>query len=150
WGPSARPERLSGEVQLENAPESRLHWKVEPASVEVNWKLAVVSLVVTDGLTVIAVSGAVTSTVHVNEAGVASVLPTASVARTWKVCEPSATPKSVSGEVQLANAPESSLHWKVKPVSVALNWNTAVVALVGLPGETVIDVSGGRLSTVQP
>jgi Zn-dependent protease with chaperone function len=36
------------------------------------------------------VSGAVVSTVQVNEAGVRSVLPTASLARTWKVCEPSA------------------------------------------------------------
>ena len=36
--------------------------------------------------------GAVVSIVQVKLAGDASVLPAASVARTWKVCEPSARP----------------------------------------------------------
>ena len=40
------------------------------------------------GCAVIVVFGAVVSIVHVNEAGERSVLPAASVARTWKVCEP--------------------------------------------------------------
>jgi hypothetical protein len=41
---------------------------------------------------VIVVSGAVTSTVHARIAGVASTFPAASVARTSKVCVPSARP----------------------------------------------------------
>jgi len=44
------------------------------------------------GDALIDVSGGVVSTVHVNVAGEASVLPAASVARTWKVWEPSARP----------------------------------------------------------
>ena len=47
------------------------------------------------GPAVIVVSGAVVSgvcTVHVRVAGVASVFPAASVARTLKVCAPSARP----------------------------------------------------------
>ena len=40
------------------------------------------------GCAVIVVFGAVVSIVQVKLAGVGSVLPAASVARTWKVCEP--------------------------------------------------------------
>jgi hypothetical protein len=44
------------------------------------------------GVEVIVVSGAAVWIVHVNDAGVASTLPAASRARTWNVCEPSASP----------------------------------------------------------
>ena len=36
WAPTARPESPSGEAQALQAPPSRRHWNVEPASVEVN------------------------------------------------------------------------------------------------------------------
>ena len=45
------------------------------------------------GPLVIEVSGALVSTVHVRVAGVASMLPAASFARTENVCEPFASPE---------------------------------------------------------
>jgi adenine deaminase len=74
-----------GLEQAAKALPSRLHVKVLPASVAVKLKLALVLLVSADGLAVIVVSGDVTSIVQVKLAGVASVLPSVSVARTWKV-----------------------------------------------------------------
>ena len=79
-------------MQAVNAALSSEHWKVEPDFVEVKEKLALVESVGDGGSAVIVVSGAIVSTVHVYEAGVASVLPAASVAATRKVCEPSASP----------------------------------------------------------
>jgi hypothetical protein len=68
------------------------HSNAEPASDEVNPKLAELLAEVPDGPEPIVVSGAVTSdgmaTVHVRLAGVASVFAAASLARTSKVCEP--------------------------------------------------------------
>ena len=57
-----------------------------------NAKDAPVRFVGSAGCDVMVVFGAVVSTVQVNVAGVASTLPARSVARTWKVCEPSARP----------------------------------------------------------
>jgi hypothetical protein len=51
------------------------------------------------GFAVIVVSGGVTSIVQVLLAGVGSVLPSGSVARTWNVCEPAASPLYVRGLV---------------------------------------------------
>jgi hypothetical protein len=48
------------------------------------------------------VSGAVVSTVQVLVAGVSSVLPAPSMARTRKVCSPSARPAYSAGDVQTA------------------------------------------------
>ena len=72
-------------------PESSAHWKVAPASL-VNEKLAFADELGLLGCAVIVVSGAEESIDHVKLAGVASVFPAASRARTWKVCEPSARP----------------------------------------------------------
>jgi hypothetical protein len=96
-------------------------------------KLAVVSLVGSAGPAVIDVLGAAVSTVHVNVAGLASVLP---------------TPRWACGLVQAVKAPASSLHSKVLPVSVDVNEKLAVVALVGVAGLEVIAVSGAVPSTV--
>ena len=79
---------------------SRLHWNVEPASVEVNSKEALVDVDVdaSGGPDVIVVSGGVVSppppelTLQVRVAGVASVLPAASVARTLNVWDPTDDP----------------------------------------------------------
>jgi adenine deaminase len=76
-------------VQAAKEPASSLQAKVLPASVAVKLKLALVLLVVADGLAVIVVSGAVASIVQVKLAGVASTLPAGSMARTWKVWLPS-------------------------------------------------------------
>ena len=64
-----------------------MHSKVAPASEE-KAKLARAELVSPLGPESIAVSGAAVSTVHLRNAGVASVLPAASLALTEKVCEP--------------------------------------------------------------
>jgi uncharacterized membrane-anchored protein len=78
-------------VQEVKEPASSLQAKVLLASVDVKLKLALVLLVVADGLAVIVVSGAVVSMVQVKLAGVGSVLPAASVAWTWKVWLPTAS-----------------------------------------------------------
>ena len=66
------------------------------SSLPLNPKLAAVSVVPEAGLEVIVAVGAVVSAgaeiVHVAVAGEASTLPAASVARTLKVCEPTARP----------------------------------------------------------
>ena len=77
-------------------PESGLHWKVEPLSLELKLRLAVVEVVVPEGPELIVVSGAAVSaaacTVQLRVAGEASVLPAASVALTEKAWEPMARP----------------------------------------------------------
>jgi hypothetical protein len=79
-------------VQAAKAAPSRLQANVEPASVDVKLKLGAVELLGLLGLAVIVVSGAVKSIVHVKLAGVGSTLPAGSVARTWKVWLPAASP----------------------------------------------------------
>ena len=69
-------------MQLVHAPPSSRHSKVDPVSVEVKLKLALVEFVGLVGVAVIVVSGAARSTVQVKDAGVASVFPAGSIART--------------------------------------------------------------------
>jgi hypothetical protein len=90
WLPTARPLYAFGLAQLAKAAPSSAHWKVEPVSVAVKEKLALVDVVGLAGFAVIVVSGAAVSIVQVLDAA-APVLPAASVALTWKVCEPSAS-----------------------------------------------------------
>ena len=81
-----------GEAQAAKEPPSIRHSKVEPPSLELKEKSASAELLGSLGCAVIVVFGAAVSTVQVKLAGVGSVLPAASVARTWKVCEPSERP----------------------------------------------------------
>ena len=84
-----------------NAAASSRHSNVAPGSlVKVND--ADVLFVVPVGPPVIVVSGAAASTVNARDAGVASTLPAASMARTRNVYEPSASGPSVRGEVHRA------------------------------------------------
>ncbi len=76
---------MSGEMQAVQLPLSMRHSKVEPLSLELNVKVGVVLLEGFEGPVSIVVLGAVRSIVQVELAGVASVLPAWSVARTWKV-----------------------------------------------------------------
>jgi len=64
---------------------SSLHWNVEPASVEVKANDCDVVFVSPATPSVIVVSGATESTVNDRVAGVASVLPAGSMARTENV-----------------------------------------------------------------
>jgi hypothetical protein len=79
-------------VQTTKAAPSSKHWNVDPASLAVNAKLALVLVTVPLGPEVMVVSGGVVSIVQLREAGVESVLPAASVARTRKVCVPFVKP----------------------------------------------------------
>src|SRR5450432_331722 len=79
--PSASPVYDSSGRQLVHAAPSRLHWYVT-LSFEKNEKVAV-DPVRAGGFTKNAVSGGVASTVHVRVAGVPSVFPAVSTARTW-------------------------------------------------------------------
>jgi hypothetical protein len=116
--------------------------------VELKLKLALVEFVVAGGPALIEVSGGVVSTVQVKLAGVGSTLPAASVAVTWKVCDPGARPVYGCGLVHVALAP-SSEQLKVEPGFVAVNEKLALVALVGFAGPPVIVVSGALVSITQ-
>src|SRR4051794_22535462 len=95
------------------------------------------------GPEIMVVSGTAASTVQVCAAGEGSVLPAGSVARTRNVCEPSARPVSVLGDVHAAHAPESRRHSNVAPVSEAkLNVadrrvRSTSVVVNAVPGATV-------------
>jgi hypothetical protein len=97
WPPSDSAGVVHGLVHAPYAPLSTRHANVEPDSVEANANAGVASFVGPLGPAVIDVSGGVVSAggliVHVCEAGVASVLPAASVARTLNVCEPVLRPE---------------------------------------------------------
>ena len=71
-----------------NAPASSEQAKLAPGSL-LNAKLAAAVLLSAGGPEVMVVSGGVVSTVHEYVAGVGSVLPAASLARTWKLWLPS-------------------------------------------------------------
>jgi hypothetical protein len=75
-------------------------------------------------------------------------LPAPSVAVTWKVCDPCATPVYACGLVQAALTP-SSEHLKLEPDFVDVKEKLALVAFVGLLGLAVIVVSGPLVSIVQ-
>ena len=145
-------------MQLPQPPgplPSRRHSKLAPPSEgESKANVGVVSLVWAGGAPVIAVVGGVVSTVKVREAGVASVLPAASVARTSKVWEPSLSDAVVCGEVQLPQPPgplPSRRHSKLEPDSEELNPKSGVALLVRPPpaGPLVIVVWGAVASTVK-
>jgi hypothetical protein len=128
-------------------PPSELHSKRAAESFEVNAKVATGVETIAAGACVIVVS--TSRIVQVRLAGVASVFPAASVARTWNVCEPTASPEYAAGDVQAANAPPSSAHANDEPPSLDVNDNVAPCANVVAAGALVIVVSGASVSTVQ-
>jgi hypothetical protein len=107
-----------------------------------------VELTVPLGPLEIAVSGAIVSTVQLRVAGVGSALPTASAARTEKVCGPSARPEYDFGDVHAAHAPASSLHSKPAPDSGDENANDAELDATVPAGPLESEVSGATVSTV--
>jgi hypothetical protein len=149
-GATLSPLYACGLVQAVKVAPSSEHWKLEPASVEVNEKLALVDVVGFVGFAVIVVSGGVVSValiVQLELAGDGSGLPAASVARTWNVCPPTARPLYCCGLEQAVNGALSSEHVKLAPAS-ELKVNDAVVAVVGFDGPEAIVVSGAPVSTV--
>ena len=89
WAPAGRFEYVLGETHGPKAPPSSRHSMVEPGSDEAAMTVAALFTSVPAG-PLADVSGAVVSTIHVRVAGLASVLPSASFARTWNVCCPCA------------------------------------------------------------
>src|SRR5918997_485077 len=133
-------------MQAAKAAPSREHSKAEPDSLELKWNEALVLVVVAGGAVVIVVCGAAVSTVIARLAGLVSVLPAASVARTWNVCAPSDNAPVVCGEVQAAKAAASTRHWKLAPAS--LEKPKVGVEFVSPPGPDVMVVCGPSVSTV--
>ena len=79
-------------------------------------------------------------------AGVGSVLPAPSVARTSKPWEPSARPPSGSGLEHPAQVPPSRRHSKLDPASEELNEKLALAVPIVPDGPEVILVRGGPVS----
>ena len=99
------------------------------------------------GCAVIVVFGAAVSTVQVKLAGVASVLPAASVRAHLEGVRALGSGRcSSSGELQADQPPPSSWHSKVEPPSLALKEKSAPVAFVGSLGCAVIVVFGAAVS----
>src|SRR5436190_1168065 len=84
----------------------------------------------------------------VTEAGVASVLAAGSVARTWKVWDPSANPALVYGEVHAPQPPSSIWHSNFGPACVDVNVQVGVLSFVKPLGPLSIVVFGAAVSTV--
>ena len=98
-----------------------------------------VPFVVPVGPPVIVVSGAVVSTVNERDAGVASTLPAASVARTMNVYAPSASEPRIRGDVHGPNVPTaapgpSRRHSNVAFASLEVNVIVALLTLIGPSG----------------
>ncbi len=110
--------------------------------------MGVLSEVGLSGPEPIVVSGAWVSIVKLRLAADWSRLPAISVARTWKVCAPSASATVVCGEVQSENAALSSRHSKVAPVSLESKANVGVLSPVVPSGPLSIVVSGAWVSIV--
>ena len=71
-----------------NVPVSTRHWNVEPASPDENVNTGGLTLVGAFGPVLIVVSGSAVSTVQSRKAGVGSIVPAASMARTRNECGP--------------------------------------------------------------
>src|SRR6266511_4731011 len=97
---------------------------------------------------IVLIGGGLTGALTVNErlAGLASMFPAASWARTSNAWSPLVSGPTVVGDVHAANAPASSLHWKVDPASLDENANVGVLSLVEPDGPEVIVVCGALRS----
>ena len=119
---------------------------MEIASAAENANCGAVSVVGPSGPEITAgAGGGVVSTTNERDAGVASGLPRRSVARTSRVCSPSASAGVVNGELHAANVPPSSRHSNVLALS-ALNVNVGVASLVTPSGPESIVVLGAPVS----
>ena len=151
WLPAVKAGEIdSGLVQDVQLPPSTRHSKLEPPSEELKPKSGVVLLDGLDGLESIVVFGAVRSTVQVWLAGVVSVLPAVSVARTSNVWLPAVSAGEIdSGLVQDVQLPPSTRHSKLEPVSEELNVKLGLVLFDGSDGLVSMVVFGAVRSTVQ-
>jgi hypothetical protein len=136
-------------VHTANGPASSEHWNVEPASLDENVNDALVEIVVEGGPESMLVLGGVVSggrMVHAWLAGVVSVFPDRSVARTANVWLPAIRPAYEAGDAHALYPTPSSEQANVAPDSLAENVNVAVVAVVLAGGPEPIVVSGAVVS----
>ena len=94
-------------------------------------------------------AGSVVSMLKSRVAGVGSVFPAASLARTRNVCAPPASGAVVCGDVQLANGPLSTAHSKVAPGTDEWKANVGVWSVVAPCGPESMIVSGSVVLTVK-
>ena len=92
-------------------------------------------------------TSAMPTTVHSYLAGVASVLPKTSVARTSKACSPTPSPATSAGTSHAVNGAPSSEQANVEPASSAAKANDAVRATVSAGGPSVRVVWGAWIGT---
>jgi hypothetical protein len=92
------------------------------------------------------VPGACVSTVNDRLAGDASAFPAASLARTETECAPSVSVVVVHGLLHAAHVVESTRHWNVDALSLAVKAKVGVASFVGPLGPEPIDVSGAVMS----
>ncbi len=151
WLPApSAGEAVKGLMQAVQEPPSIRHSKVEPGSLELNVNVGVVSFDGCAGVESMLVTGAVRSIVQVSLAGVASVLPAGSVARTSKVWLPAPSAgETVKGLVQVVQEPPSMRHSKVEPGSLELKVKVGVVSLDGCAGPVSRLVIGAARSIAQ-
>ncbi len=153
WAPAVSPVRSCGVTQAAKPAPSSWHSNA-PASVEVKANCTSALLSSAGGMSTSAVSGGVRSVVQVADAGVASVLPAASVAATVNVCAPSVAIGSSSGDAQGVTATPSSVHANVTASgtasSVAANVRRTVARLLGDAGPGSSRVSGAVVSDGMP
>ena len=89
------------------------------------------------------------SAVQLHVAGVGSMLPASSTARTASVCGPAARPVKTDGTGQAVNwAAPSSLHWKVASGSSLSKAKVAVALVVVADGPNTIVVCGSVRSAI--
>jgi hypothetical protein len=107
-------------------------------------------MVVAGGPESIEVLGAVVSpdtcTVQPRVAGVGSVLPDVSTALTETVWPPGFKEEKDSDSAHVCQEAESSLHWKLEPLSLEEKPKFAVVDIVVPEGPATIEVLGGVVS----
>ena len=95
------------------------------------------------------ITGALGTTVSIVkdlDAGLWSLLPPLSTARTSNVCAPWLNAAGVCGDVHGPNAAASKRHWNVEPASLDVKENDGGLTLVGPVGPAVIVVSGSPVS----
>ena len=149
-GPSASVLLTNVDEHGIHSPASSLHSNDALGSDEDSSNTGEASLLSEAGPFAIMVSGPCEVTVNARVAGVSSVLPALSVARTAKVCSPLARPAIGCGDVQGTNAAASSLHSNVEPASLAEKVNDGGPPSIVVCGAIVSTVNSrvtGELST---
>ena len=139
--PAGRTGAVKGVAHAAYSAVSSRHWNVALTSGDVKVKAGVLSSVAPEGPPVIVVCGASVSTTKLLLAGVGSGSPTASSARTSKVCAPFAREDVVYGVTQPVNAPASTRHWNVAAASEEVNVKVETWELVSPDGPLVMTVS---------